>query len=245
MPDPAPTPAASVLLVRDGEDGLEVFMLERHLESDFVGGAFVFPGGKVDDADHEVEATLAGPPTDDLPYRIAAVRETFEEAGHLLAHPPLPDKSELAAARRRLNDRRQRWDWRPWLGQHTLQLATEQLAWWSWWVTPPGLHRRFDTRFYIVEVGQDAYASHDAVETTASRWVRPAVALRAAEAGQISIILPTRKNLEALAEFEKAADAVAHTAARVAPPPRIEPSIRTRPEGLSIDHPSFPGPEAL
>src|ERR1700759_4952187 len=88
MPEAKPRPAAPILLLRDGPDGLEVFMVVRHHQIDFAGGALVFPGGRVEDADHvlaaELDARLAfDPPT--LPFRIAAIRETFEECGVLLA----------------------------------------------------------------------------------------------------------------------------------------------------------------
>ncbi|MDX1659965.1 MAG: hypothetical protein R3343_14195, partial [Nitriliruptorales bacterium] len=197
------TPAidsSSVLLVRDGECGLELFMLERHIETDFAGGALVFPGGKVEEQDRGLSDVRwrgadLGQAADDLGVDseqdalgllVAAVRETFEEAGILLGtrggQPVTGDDladDTFVEARRRLNDRSDGWDWRGWLDEQELILDLGHLAFFSWWATPDGLHRRYDTRFFVVPAPpeQTAALAHDEVETTASRWLRPAEAL--------------------------------------------------------------------
>ena len=244
MPDSViPVPAATVMVLRDGADGIEVFMLQRHLDSDFVGGAYVFPGGKVDEQDKWLDADLADATTEDVGFRAAAVRETFEESGILLTTRPLPREANVEKARMRLSARGKHWDWRPWLRRHDAQLALSSLAWWSWWVTPEGPHRRFDTRFYLCAAQRDHNARHDGTETTDSFWITPVEALEAAGEGSVSIILPTRKNLEGLLVFDSAADAVEATKARPDDPPRIEP-VMTEIEGeILINHPSFDRPE--
>lgn len=240
-----PVDASTVVLLRDRGGEVEVFMLERHAALDFVGGAYVFPGGKVDEADAHLDARCwsgldpgaAGRRlrVDEglaVAIHVAAVRETFEEAGVLLARrrgakdllgeevstPPFRE------ARRRLVSRGERWDWEPWLRSEGLVLDLGELIWWAWWVTPEGVHRRFDTRFFVASLPKGQQAGHDAVETTASCWITPAAALAAARRGDIGIILPTRKNLEEMAAWGSVGEIVA--AARSRPDPaRIQPTM--------------------
>ncbi len=214
-PDP-PRDSATVILARDGGPGLEIYMLERHIRSDFVGGAMVFPGGKVDDADcapevadlvdgttpAEAAQLVEAPDGRGLGFHVAAIRETFEEAGVLLAR----------AAGGRLVDESLAAQWRPPLveGRETLvdlarrerlRLAADLLHYFSRWITPEGLHRRYDARFFVAEMPAAQTAAHDAVETTSGLWVRPQEALDRARAGELTIIFPTRKTLEELAAF--------------------------------------------
>lgn len=222
--------AATIVLVRDampGEatgGGIEVLLLERHLDSDFAGGALVFPGGKVDAADRELDPARwegadlrtwgerlgVGTRSDALGLLVAGVRETFEEAGILLARRE--DGSAIVAAdldtpsfveaRRRLASRDERYDWRPWLEQQRLVLDLGALAMWSWWVTPTGMHKRFDTRFLLARLPADQAAAHDRVEMTSLRWVSPSEALAAQARGDIVMIYPTRRNLRDLARYD-------------------------------------------
>ncbi|MDH3308167.1 MAG: NUDIX hydrolase, partial [Acidimicrobiia bacterium] len=152
--------AATVMLLAEADEGVEVFMLERHLDSDFVGGAYVFPGGKVDEGDLGLPQSLtAGSVCPALieavgsklarGLAVAAIRETFEECGVLLgmvegapvASERLTEPS-FVQARRRLATRNRPWDWTPWLEATGVTLDLDALAWWSWWVTPEGVHRR-------------------------------------------------------------------------------------------------------
>jgi 8-oxo-dGTP pyrophosphatase MutT (NUDIX family) len=223
--------SASVILVRDDRErpGLEVLLLERHLDSDFAGGALVFPGGKVDERDRELDAARwtgrslakwreelgADTERDAIGVLVAAIRETFEEAGVLLAHRE--DGTALDAddlrrpsvveARRRLAERGVSWDWRPWLSDEGLVLDLGALAFWSWWVTPVGQHKRFDTRFLIAHLPPGQVAHHDDVETTNLRWVAPADALGEQARAEATIIFPTRRNLATLAMFGSADEA--------------------------------------
>lgn len=226
-----PLDAATVLLLRDTPAGqIEVFLLERHLRSDFAGGAYAFPGGKVDAQDLElagdrwtgidpatmVDALGARSPAHAVGLLVAAVRETFEEAGPLLAHRA--DGSPVTAvdlaapsfleARRRLAARGQPWDWRDWLAEEELVLDLGALVPFAWWTTPHGMHRRFDTRFLAVAL-PDAQADalgHDDVETTDSVWRTPEDALAAADRGEVVIIFPTRRTLQALAAYRATAE---------------------------------------
>lgn len=241
----APVQASTVILLRDGSDGVETFMLERHLDSDFVGGAYVFPGGKVDEEDCSLAPDLwSGIDPNQEAHRfgvdtpialglyVAAARETLEEAGVLLSSTPT-----MPADRPGHDDALE-----PWLRDHGVTLDLAQLAPWSWWVTPEGVHRRYDTKFFAAVAPPEQAARHDGTETTDSMWVRPPDAIARARAGEVMIILPTRKNLEAILE-PTATDIVA--AARLRFPPRIEPEVRPDPHSgeMRIFHESFEGPE--
>ncbi len=248
MAEPAPAlDAATVILLRDTPDGPEVFLQRRGAGAAFMAGAYVFPGGVVDDTDRGMPPELVDDPDADLlPLRVAAVRELFEEAGVLLAtrNGVLVDDEfvtgpSATAVRRRLHDRADRYDWRPWLAEQGLVLATDPLALTSRWVTPVVEPRRFDTWFFAVEAPTTQDADHDDVEMTDSVWARPADALAAAEAGEVFMVPPTRRNLAALAAFDRAADAVAAAGGPTAPEP-ILPVIRQDDDGsVWVTHPTF------
>jgi 8-oxo-dGTP pyrophosphatase MutT (NUDIX family) len=262
--------AATILLVRDrvrGKGPLEVLLLERHLDSDFAGGALVFPGGKVDDQDRELDAARwtgrnpkgwrerLGTETDAEArgLLVAAVRETFEEVGVLLAtdeeeEPVTADQLRSASfreARRRLCSRDERWDWRRWLEDEALVLDLRSLEFWSWWVTPEGQHKRFDTRFFLAVLPPGQAPAHDDVEATSLGWWRPEDALAAAERGEVTIIFPTRRNLEALARFGTA-DA-ARQAARdgQVDTRRIQPKVVKVGGELFVQHPYEDEPQRI
>ncbi|MDH5421475.1 MAG: NUDIX hydrolase [Acidimicrobiia bacterium] len=255
--------AATVMLVRD-RASVEVFLLERHIDSDFVGGAWVFPGGKVDEADAWLPpSALAGHPPAALAEHVgdgsatalcvAAIRETFEESGVLLAHrttgpvtaADLRSDSYLAA-RSKLADRNSKWDWSGWLADERLRLDLTALVWWSWWVTPMGVHRRFDTKFFVATLPESQVAVHDNIETTNSRWARPVMALQAAKSGSVSIILPTRMNLQKLAGYPSTTSIVVAGTALDFARPRIEPRLIIGDDGqVLVDHESFDHPEPV
>jgi 8-oxo-dGTP pyrophosphatase MutT (NUDIX family) len=250
------------MVLRDGPGGLEVLMLERHLDSDFVGGAYVFPGGKLDASDQLDDALWVGidpaveaermnvAPEAALSLYVAAVRETFEEGGLLFATRSglTLTATDLAAdsfagARERLNSRDTRWDWTEWLLAEGLVLDLGALAWWSWWATPMGVHRRFDTRFFVAVAPGDQQAGHDNVETVHSVWTRPRAALAAAEEGRATVILPTRKNLEQLDVHQTAQDALEWSRSQT--PQRIEPEIVSESGRVVVRHESFGSTEQM
>lgn len=262
--------AATIVLVRDrvrGEGPLEVLLLERHLDSDFAGGALVFPGGKVDDADRDLDAArwtgrdpkgwreTLGTATDAdaRGLLVAAVRETFEEVGVLFAtredgEPITPDdlrSPSFREARGRLCSRDERWDWRGWLEDEALVLDLRALEFWSWWVTPEGQHKRFDTRFLLGVLPPGQAPSHDDVEATSIRWWRPQDALDAHERGEVTIIFPTRRNLEALAAFGTAEAARQAARERQVDVRRIQPRVVEVDGELMVQHPYEDAPERI
>src|SRR2546421_2983144 len=183
--------AATVMLVRDAGDGLEVFMLRRNTALVFVPGAYVFPGGAVDVAD----AAEGGDA-----FAVAAIRESFEEAGALLAYDrsgELADLSDDATAARFHGDRDDVHAGRMTIHElcaiEGLRLAVDALRPVSRWVTPPRSPRRFDTRFFVARAPRDQALVHDDRETVASEWVRPHAALSRFEDGDIELILPTER----------------------------------------------------
>lgn len=231
-------------------------MLERHIDSDFVGGAYVFPGGKTDSSDLldsslwsgidlEVESGRMGvTPETALRLYVAAVRETFEEGGLLFASRAgepidgaLVTGPSFVEARRKSNERGSRWDWSEWLVDEGLVLDLGAVTWWSWWVTPKGVHRRFDTRFFIARAPHGQEAAHDQIETVHSVWTTPAGALAAAAEGRATVIFPTRKTLEMVGEFGTAEEAIAWAGRQT--PPRIEPAIVKEGGRIVVHHELF------
>lgn len=252
--------AATVMLVRDGTDGLEVFMLRRNLASDFVGGAYVFPGGAVDDDDrHEnLDAVCCGRSDLEasqqlgferggLAFWVAAIRECFEEAGVLLAYDEHGDIVRLddPAVARRFAEHREAVDrGRRRLvevcDRERLQLAVDRIYYFSHWITPEGAPRRYDTRFFVARAPDAQEPLHDDREVIANVWIRPADALQRHRAGEFDLILPTMRSLEALTRFD-AADAVLEAAAAIQSVPTILPRIVEDHGGYRIVLPGDPG----
>ena len=220
--------AATVMLIRDARDeegrpAVEVCMLRRNLASEFVAGAYVFPGGSVDPADRgdaadelcrgrsDAEASeLLGVDSGGLAFWVAALRECFEEAGVLLAKPldaaegtsmldtSDPDeRARFEAYRLEINEGR--------TGlldvcrAEGLVLPVDTVHYVSHWITPELAPRRFDTRVFVTAAPSGQVAHHDNGETIATIWVRPADALARFEAGEIELLPPTIENLENLA----------------------------------------------
>ena len=222
MADASPVPArpaSTVLLLRDGAAGrgLEVFMVVRHREIEFAGGALVFPGGRVEEADG---ALAGGDPLG--AFRVAGIRETFEECGVLLARPR--GEADLISAERlvAVADRhhaallRNERSLPEALAAEGLEPATDTLAHWAHWVTPASRSKRFDTHFFLAAAPPDQLAVHDGLEAVESVWIAPAQAVAEADAGERRLVFATRKNLEKLARHATAAEAVA--AARAGAP---------------------------
>jgi 8-oxo-dGTP pyrophosphatase MutT (NUDIX family) len=205
----APRPASTILLLRDSEAAreIEVFMMVRHYEIDFNSGALVFPGGSVDSNDKEIleraELYSGGEGLDAaaLSFRIAAIRETFEESGILLARPKgsttLVDAkraSEIEAAHRTaLNERKI--TFLEVLAQNDLWLALDELVPYAHWITPEGMPKRFDTWFFLAAAPPDQLGAHDGRESTDSIWVSPREALQGGESGRFKLPFPTTRNL--------------------------------------------------
>jgi glyoxylase-like metal-dependent hydrolase (beta-lactamase superfamily II)/8-oxo-dGTP pyrophosphatase MutT (NUDIX family) len=204
-------PAATLILLRDGAQGVEVLMMQRSQKSAFLGGAYVFPGGSIDPADR----VLAGEADELAAYRVAAVRECFEEAGVLLLH----EKNERVISARRaqaLAAYRNR-SFQELLGQEELRVPHEALAYYGHWITAPGAPRRFDTRFFLAVAPEGQEGSHDEKEAVHQVWIRPAEALERAARGEIELVFATRTTLGDLKQFATANEAFAAVRARPEP----------------------------
>ena len=253
----APRDAATVMVLRaaavgdeGGEAGLEVLMLRRVAAMKFAPGAYVFPGGSVDPADSDPEIGWHGPDPADFGARLgasaamaralvcAAVRETFEESGVLLAGPPgggplaepsgpswEADREALANGEMTLAGL---------LARHGLVLRADLLVPWARWITPEGEPRRFDARFFAAALPAGQVATGHAAESDHIAWVRPADAIAAAKAGEMSLFPPTAATLNDFAVAEVAAVAGGASGASgasgadrvagiLAAPPVIEP----------------------
>jgi recombination protein RecT len=203
-----PRPAATVLLLRDGAAGLEVLMTRRSATASFAPGAYVFPGGAIDAADaalHDAAARRPTQPDLHLTQAIAAIRESFEELGILLARdaqgrPVSPQ--EVAALGRHA----------PFAGQvrsQGLRLAADQVYVLAHWITDRDLPRRFDVPFLVARMPEGQSPVADETEQFEPVWVQPADALARHQAGSFFMIFPTIRTLERLAKFAKADDVLA------------------------------------
>ena len=245
----AAVPASTVVLLR-ADDPFEVFLVRRNDSIAFLGGAHVFPGGRVDPADHtdDVDATaeniraavarMADVPAEvAIAHHVAAIRELFEEAGVLLARP-LTARSvdRLAADRRDLLSGQT--TFADIIDREHLQLSVDELAYFAHWVTPEIEIRRFDTRFFIARAPEGQTPIHDAGETTHSEWIEPTAAIERCRAGLISLPPPTWTTLEMLARFESI-DAIFDWARRK-PIPRVQPRFEKRGGQTLLFYPGDP-----
>lgn len=227
---PVPRPATTVLLVRPSKPGdaaspLEVFMVVRHQQIDAFSGAIVFPGGKLEDADGDprMRARCGGADRisdSELKFRIAGVREAFEECGVLLARKPGQRGLVGAADLKGIEER-----WRTKLAEdeasildlveaEDLELATDLMVPYAHWITPVFAPRRFDTWFFIAEAPEDQVALHDGSESVESVWIAPQQAIDEAAAGKRTLVHATTKNLELLAETPTVAEALSQASQR-------------------------------
>ena len=210
----ASRPASTILLLRDGSgvdgksrDEIEVFMMVRHYEIDFNSGALVFPGGSVDKGDQEIiarpELYAGGEGLDAsaLSFRIAAIRETFEESGILLARAAgskvLIDARRAsqieAASRAALCEGKT--TFAKVITDNGLLLALDELVPYAHWITPEGVPKRFDTWFFLAAAPPEQAGAHDGKESTDSIWLSPREALAGGDSGRFKLPFPTTRNL--------------------------------------------------
>jgi 8-oxo-dGTP pyrophosphatase MutT (NUDIX family) len=234
-----PVPAATILLVRDAPDGLEVFMVKRHHQVDFVSGALVFPGGKVDKTDYAAalpDHTDGGEGWSEAMRALGAcaIREAFEESGILLARDAgggFVDAERLATldAYRGPLDRHE-------IGlldlvrKEQLRLAFDQLAAFAHWITPEHMPKRFDTIFFVARSPVGHLGKHDGRESVDSVWIAPERAI--ADRKSWNVVFPTKLNLMKLAQTATVADAVAK--ARGTAPLTVTPWVEQSPEGAIL-----------
>jgi 8-oxo-dGTP pyrophosphatase MutT (NUDIX family) len=219
-----PRPASTILLLRDGAGGrgpndksrgaddksrgeIEVFMMVRHYEIDFNSGALVFPGGSVDKGDQQIiarpELYSGGEGLDAvaLSFRIAAIRETFEESGILLARPrgskSLVDAKRAAqieaSSRAALSEGKT--SFLKVLTDNEMALALDELMPYAHWITPEGMPKRFDTWFFLAAAPPEQVGAHDGKESTDSIWLSPREALAGGDSGRFKLPFPTTRNL--------------------------------------------------
>lgn len=209
-PSPTGIPASTVIIFRNNPISSmppEILMVQRAKEMRFAGGACVFPGGRIDPADYTLAKELAPhePPLLSV-ARIASIRETLEETGLMLGNTQPITAEDAHAARTMLLEQGvlapvlTRFDW---------ALELHALTYWAHWC--PHWEKAFDTYFFIADVGTGAVdIAIDATENTRLFWTTAEKALELADAGEISVIFPTRRNLERLAQFQTFADAKIH-----------------------------------
>ena len=228
VPVPA-RPAATIVLLRDAEGGVEVLLMRRNRRAGFVPGAWVFPGGRVDGSDatpaairgldgltveeasRRLDLLDADPPA--IAYYLAAVREAFEETGILVAVgrdgsvlPTAAQSPEVDAVRVALME--ERIGFAEALGRLGCRIAGDSIEYLAHWITPEAEARRYDTRFFAARIPRDAEALVDPREMTDALWVTARAALERVEDGSLAMIFPTIRTLRELAPFASADEAL-------------------------------------
>jgi 8-oxo-dGTP pyrophosphatase MutT (NUDIX family) len=199
QPPPVPKEAATLVLLRDADAGLEVFCVERHSKSGFMAGAVVFPGGKVDDTDSAPAwSTLVLPPREGTrqDFAIAACRESLEEAAILPVNGPL-DHNYALVLRQALASGLD--VFRSALKARGLLIDLASLLPFARWITPEPEVRRFDAHFFMLRAPEGQEGAHDNNETISSFWATPLDVLSRFERGDVQLAPPTHRTLEILA----------------------------------------------
>lgn len=217
-------PASSVLLIRDGKGGLEVLMIERAKTMRFAPGALVFPGGKVDAADFQAWRWArylkhSNRVMRDAAFRVASVRELYEEANILLGDRKDDKLLPKAMAFEKL------------LAREQVRLNIADMVPFAHWVTPETMPRRFDTYFFLA-ADDDHLEEHDGEEAVSSHWLKPREVLADWEADRVPLMFPTRLNLMKLARSSTVKAAL--QAARQAPVVRVLPKLERKDRGIDL-----------
>jgi glyoxylase-like metal-dependent hydrolase (beta-lactamase superfamily II)/8-oxo-dGTP pyrophosphatase MutT (NUDIX family) len=217
---PVPRPSATILLLRDKADGIEVLMTRRSAQASFAPGAFVFPGGTLDEQDRRFAETLSpqglteaahrwsGGDAELAPFACAAIREAFEELGVLLADDPLGHL--LTPEQAHTFDRHPDRDFFEQLTRAEARPALDRLHALARWITDRDLPRRFDTIFFVARVPEGQVASADGHEQFEPVWVSPAEALSRHELGDFHMVFPTLRTLRRLRAFHSVAQVIDH-----------------------------------
>lgn len=266
MSAPTPRPASTVIVMRDRPleqsgietSGYEIFMVKRHDQSAFMAGAFVFPGGRVDDSDHfpqfaelcdGIDEALAHfpdlEPDDAIRYHIAAIRELFEEAGVLLARDASGNFISFTDPEVKLKFDAYRTAVHQSMLPLPLILQTEGLRFaldalrpFAHWVTPEIESRRFDARFFVTRIPEGQVPLHDDTETVYSRWTGAGEALELYDRREIFLAPPTLRTLEELSGFRSVDEVLESTHDRRIT--RIEPRFIQDGERVTLLLPGDP-----
>jgi 8-oxo-dGTP pyrophosphatase MutT (NUDIX family) len=236
-------------MLRDGDEGMEVFMVVRHQQIDFASGALVFPGGKLAPGDYDPRVQkrctgVEGLPPEQIALRVGAIREAFEECGVLLARAGGASISQarLAELGERYRGALDRGEIgiADMLEREDLSLGCGELVPFAHWITPSFMHKRFDTYFYLAVAPPEQVALHDGREMVDSLWLRPADAVAQAAAGRRTIVPATLLNVEKLGLSATVAEALA--AARAKPLVTVQPEVIAQgPEGMRLRIPADAG----
>ena len=242
-----PRDASSVILMREGSRGPEVYLLRRHTQMAFAGGFYVFPGGGVDPRDFDPDAAWAGPSAAEWARSLdcdesiaralvcAAVRETFEESGVLLAGPSADSVvgdttgAEWEADRVALEGREL--SLTDFLVKRGLVLRTDLLRFWAHWVTPEWEPRRFDTRFFVAVLPEGQVARDVSTESDAVTWLPARDAVAAVQDQEMVMLPPTFVNCRDVAEHETAGLCMVAAGSRL--PRVVRPVLTTDPDGTT------------
>lgn len=251
-PGVPPKDAATLVLVRDSDAGLEVFCVERSRGSRFMGGAVVFPGGKLDPADADPAwAPLVTPPRaarpgfaeDDAHLRALAVagcRESLEEAALLPLAGGAASPADLLALREQMKEKPEAL--RAFLAARGLRLDLGALHPFARWITPTAESRRFDARFFVAVAPEGHAGAHDEHETVTSFWITPSDLLRRFERGEVQLMPPTHRTIDHLAGCATSADVLAMAASTSLLPicPRFVKHVDAAGETLALVLPGDP-----
>jgi 8-oxo-dGTP pyrophosphatase MutT (NUDIX family) len=243
---PAPArPASTVVILRDGSEGIEVFMVVRHHAIDFASGALVFPGGKVDAEDSDLAWTELAPQTPAAPERsffVAAARETFEEAGLVLARRRgTRDIVDADTAHRLVETYRAsllngETTFVDIIRREGLELSGDLMVPFAHWITPERVPKRFDTHFIMITAPMAQVGAHDGGESVEGLWITPRQALSEAAAGKRTLVFATRMNLEKLSRYRTVAEAVEVTRSR--PVVTVTPKVLSNEGGRLLQIPA-------
>lgn len=253
--EPAATrPAATIVLLRDGDETVEVLLMRRNRNAGFVPGAYVFPGGRVDGTDAtpealgrldgltvegaEIRLALPGAEPPAIGYYLAALREAFEETGILIARRPDGTTPPTAASSPDVDAVRDdvmedRIGFGEALDRLGCRLDGRSVEYLAHWITPLVEPRRYDTRFFAARVTGDTQPIVDPREMTDALWISPRLALERYADGRLPMVFPTIKTLEQLTSYPDADTALAEIGA--APVRTILPSLVITPTGVGLE----------
>jgi 8-oxo-dGTP pyrophosphatase MutT (NUDIX family) len=241
--------AATVVLLRDGDTGIDAWLLTRIRQLVFAGGMAVFPGGRVDAADADLPfadtaatsaARIGGPDEQARAILGAAIRELFEETGVLLSAPPADLRSERAAVEAGTLD------FAMLLRSHGLVADPSPLRPWSRWVTPAGEVRRYDARFFVCALPDGAEPADVTTESAAAAWFGVGAAIELAQRGELGLLPPTLITLSSIAGFATVAEVLAAADGRSLEP--VQPVIRLDGDDVQVELPDgrlMPIPRSL